>query len=242
MVNIFIKELNSFLNSLIAYIIVGVFLIVCGLLLWVFPETSILNYGYSDLSVFFNLTPYVFIFLVPAITMRTFSEEKKAGTMELLFTKPLTDWDIILGKFLATLVIIFFALCPTLLYFLSVYQLGNPVGNIDVAGATGSYIGLFLLGGAFASIGILASTLSENQVISFIIGAFFCFILYQGFGSLATVDIWGTLSYGVEQLGIQYHYSSLSKGLIDSRDLTYFLSVTIIMLLLTKLVLSSRKW
>src|SRR5688572_24468758 len=161
MLQVFSKEFNSFLNSLIAYIVIGVFLTAVGLLMWVFPDTSVLDYGYADMDTLFLLAPYVFIFLVPAITMRSFSEEKKSGTIELLITKPLSDWDIIAGKFLANFFLVLFALVPTVLYYYSIYRLGNPVGNIDTSGVIGSYIGLAFLAGVFCSIGLLASSLTR---------------------------------------------------------------------------------
>lgn len=172
MIRVLTKEFNSFLNSLIAYVVIGVFLTGMGLLMWVFPETSILDYGYADMETLFVLGPYVFIFLIPAITMRSFAEERKSGTMELLLTKPLTDWDIILGKFFACFLLVLFALLPTLIYYLSVSALGNPAGNIDTPGVIGSYIGLALLAGVFCSIGIVASSITANQIVAFILAAF----------------------------------------------------------------------
>lgn len=236
------KEIRSFLNSLIAYIIMIIFLTGMGLFVWVFPDTNLLDYGFADLSILFYLAPYVYMFLIPAITMRTFAEEKKAGTMELLLTRPLTDWDIILGKYLASFLLIMFTLLPTLVYYYSVYTLGNPAGNVDSAGIFGSYIGLLLLGAMFTAIGIFASSISDNQITSFIVAAFLCFVLYAGFSSLTTIDAWGELAFFISQLGIDYHYKALSRGLIDSRNVIYFLSLIALMLMATKLVLSSRKW
>ena len=242
MFTIFKKEIRSFLSSLIAYIVITVFLTAIGLFMWVFPATNILDYGFADMETLFMLGPYVFLFLIPAITMRTFAEEKKSGTMELLLTRPLRDWDIILGKYFSSFALVIFALIPTILYYYSVYQLGNPQGNIDSAGTFGSYIGLVLLGAVFTSIGIFASSLTENQIIAFIFAIFLCFSIYQGFASLASVNDTSNFSYIIVQLGIDYHYNSIRKGLIDSRNLVYFLSVIGLMLFATKLVLSSRKW
>ncbi|MCG8386194.1 MAG: gliding motility-associated ABC transporter permease subunit GldF [Cytophagales bacterium] len=242
MIHILLKELNSFLNSLVAYIVITVFLTGIGLLMWVFPDTSVLDYGYADMETLFRLGPYVFMFLIPAITMRMFAEEKKAGTIELLLTKPLTDWQIILGKYFSGWLLVVFAILPTIIYYWSVYQLGNPVGNVDTAGVIGSYIGLILLGGLFTAVGILSSLFTSNQIVSFILAVFLCFIFYSGFQSLAAIDAWGSLSPTLEQLGILYHYNALSKGLIDSRDVVYFASVITILLMFTKLVLGSRKW
>ena len=236
------KEFHSFLNSLIAYIVIGVFLITTGLLIWVFPETSVLDYGYADLGVLFSVSPYIFMFLIPAITMRSFAEEKKAGTMELLLTKPLSDLEIILGKFFASFLLVFVALLPTVVYYFTLYQLGSPKGNIDTAGVIGSYVGLFLLAAGFCAIGILASSLTSNQIVSFLVGSFLCFIMYDGFNNLAEVNTWTDFSFAIKRLGIVYHYDSLRKGLIDTRDVIYFISVIGCMLLLTKTVLSSRRW
>ncbi len=239
---VFIKEINTFLNSLIAYIIIFVFLTGIGLIIWVFPETSVFEYGYADLGVLFTFGPYVFMFLIPAITMRMFAEEKKAGTLEILFTRPLQDWEIILGKYFAGFALVFFSLLPTLLYYYSIYVLGNPPGNIDTAGTAGSYIGLLLLGGVFTAVGILASALTENQVVAFIIAVFLCFFIFSGFGSLASLNAWGRQANFIDQLGILHHYNAMSRGLIDSRNLVYFASVTAVMLLTTNLILGSRKW
>lgn len=242
MLQVLVKEFNSFMNSLIAYIVIGVFLTSIGLLMWVFPETSVLDYGYADMETLFALGPYVFIFLIPAITMRSFSEEKKAGTMELLLTKPLTDWNIILGKYFACFALVFLALIPTVIYYFSVYTLGNPVGNIDTPGVIGSYIGLLLLGGVFCAVGILASSITPNQIVSFIVAAFLCYILFAGFESLALLNVWSANALFIKQLGLVYHYDSLSKGLIDTRDLLYFFSIASLMLLITRIIIGSRSW
>lgn len=242
MIRIVTKEVNSFLNSLIAYIVIGVFLTTMGLLLWVFPETSVLEYGYADMGTLFSLAPYVFIFLIPAITMRSFADEKRAGTMELLLTKPVTDWSIILGKYLASFILVIFSILPTLIYYFSIKVLGDPAGNIDTSGVAGSYIGLILLGGVFCAVGILASSITPNQIVAFIVSAFLCFILFAGFDSFASLNVWSEQALLINQLGIQYHYDALGKGLIDARDLVYFFSVGFIFLLFTKLVISSRSW
>jgi ABC-2 type transport system permease protein len=242
MIQILSKEFSSFLNSLIAYVVVGVFLIGIGLLMWVFPETSVLEYGYADMDTLFSMGPYVLIFLVPAITMRSFAEEKKGGTMELLFTKPVTDWNIILGKFFACFLLVLLALVPTLIYYFSISALGNPAGNIDTPGVTGSYIGLSLLSAVFCAIGILASSITSSQIVAFVLAAFLCFIFFSGFQSIAMMEFWQGQALLIRQLGIHEHYESLSKGLIDSRDVIYFISVVFLMLATTKLILGSRQW
>jgi len=240
MIHVFTKEFNSFLNSLIAYLVIGVFLTGIGLLLWVFPETSVLDYGFADMDTLFSMAPFVFIFLIPAITMKSFAEENKMGTMELLLTKPLSDWDIVVGKFAASFALTLVALLPSLIYYFSISRLGNPVGNIDTAGVIGSYIGLSLLALVFCAIGVLASSLTVNQIVSFILAAFLCFMFYTGFDSLATLS--GSFALTIKQFGILYHYEALSKGLIDSRDVIYFLSVAGLMLLGAKTVIGSRQW
>jgi ABC-2 type transport system permease protein len=237
---VFSKEVNSFLNSLIAYVVIAVFLTGIGLLMWVFPETSVLDYGYADMETLFSLGPYVLMFLIPAITMRLFAEEKKGGTLELLLTRPLSEVQIIGGKYLAGLFLVIFTLLPTALYYFSISSLGNPPGNLDTAGILGSYVGLVLLGAAFTAIGLMASSLSENQIIAFILAVFLCFFLFTGFTSIAAINVWGSYSLFLEQLGMLTHYNSLSKGLLDSRDIVYFLSVIFIFLLITRLKLNQR--
>ncbi|MCJ8164980.1 gliding motility-associated ABC transporter permease subunit GldF [Pontibacter sp. E15-1] len=242
MLSILRKEFNSFLNSLIAYIVITVFLVAIGMFMWVFPESSVLEYGFADMQTLFSMAPWLFLFLIPAITMRMFAEEKREGTIELLLTKPLTDMHLILGKYFAALLLAIFALLPTLLYYWAIYQLGNPPGNIDSAAVFGSYIGLVFLAGVFAAIGVFASSVSDNQIISFVLAVFLSYIIYTGFDLIASIPFWGRYSYTVSQLGISYHYAAISKGLLDSRDILYFLSVIAVMLLATKLVLKSRKW
>jgi ABC-2 type transport system permease protein len=242
MIHILKKEFSSFFNSLIAYVVMAIFLTTMGLLVWVFPETSVLEYGYADLNSLFSFGPYVFIFLVPAITMRSFAEEKKSGTMELLLTKPLSDWDIILGKFFACWALVVFALIPTVIYYFSIVRLGNPVGNVDTAGVIGSYVGFALLGGVFCAIGICSSVITNNQIVAFVIGAFLCFLVLLGFESISNVAMWSSQALTIKQLGLVYHYDALSKGVIDSRDVCYFFSIVILVLSITKIILGSRKW
>lgn len=241
MISIFLKEVNEFLDSLIAYVVIGVFLIGIGLLMWVFPDTNVLDYGYASMEPVFSLGPYVFMFLIPAITMKSFAEERRNGTLELLYTLPFREIDVILGKFFAGYFLVFFSIVPTLVYYYSLSQLGNPAGNLDTPGIIGSYIGLMLLGGLFTSIGILSSALTGNQIISFILSAFLCFLLYAGFDSIAAIDNWSDWSQAISGFGIMSHYSSMSKGLIDLIDLAYFIGAIAVILMITKLILGFKK-
>ncbi len=241
MISIFLKEVNEFLDSLIAYVVIGVFLVGIGLLMWVFPDTNVLDYGYASMEPVFSLGPYVFMFLIPAITMKSFAEERRNGTLELLHTLPFREIDIILGKFFAGYFLVLFSILPTLVYYFSLSQLGNPPHNLDTPGIMGSYIGLLLLGGVFTAIGIFSSALTGNQIISFILSAFLCFLLYTGFDSLASINIWADWSYLITEFGIMAHYTSMSKGLIDLIDLAYFIGAIAIIVMLTKLIIGLRK-
>ena len=242
MLTIFKKELYSYFSSLVAYITIGIFLIVLGLFLWVFPDTSIIEYGYAGLDSLFSTVPYLFMFLIPAITMKSLAEEKKEGTFELLATRPLTDWQIVLGKYLAALVLVLFSLIPTLIYYYSVYKLGVVEGNIDSGAVIGSYIGLFLLGGAFTAIGIFSSSLTKNQIIAFAIAVFLCFFAFSGFDSASQVLSLQKFENILINISINEHYQSISRGVLDTRDLIYFLSFIAIFLLITKTILGGRKW
>jgi ABC-2 type transport system permease protein len=239
---VFKRELFSFLNSLMAYITIGVFLLACALLLWFFPDTSILAYGYAEMNGFFSLVPFLFIFLIPAITMRSFAEERREGTYVLLATKPLSNLQIILAKYLACVVLLLFALVPTLIYYYSIYQLGLPKGNIDSGAVIGSYLGLFLLGNAFISIGIFASSITKNQVIAFAVAVFLCFFAYSGFDSLSKVFELSLLEAILVNVGINEHYQSISRGVLDTRDLVYFISFVALFFGFTNLVVGGRKW
>jgi len=233
------KEITSYLSSLVAYVTIGVFLLVLGLFLWVFPESSILDYGYAGLDSLFSTAPYLFMFLIPAITMRSLAEERREGTFELLLTRPLANWQIVLGKYLACLVLVLFALLPTLVYYYSVYQLGAPQGNIDTGGVIGSYIGLFLLGGSFTAIGLFASSISKNQIIAFTIAVFLCFFFYSGFDSLS--QMLALQSLNLQDIGITEHYQSVSRGVLDTRDLTYFIIVIGLFICLTLAALTRQQ-
>jgi ABC-2 type transport system permease protein len=240
--SVFNKEIIGFFNSLTAYITTGTFLFALGLVLWVFPESSILDYGYAGLDSLFSIVPYLFMFMIPAITMRSLAEEKKEGTFELLATRPLTDWQIVLGKYFACLVIIIAALLPTLVYYFTVYQLGATIGNIDTGAVIGSYIGLILLGASFAAIGLFTSAITTNQIVSFTIAVFLCFFAFSGFDSISKLLSMQRIDLILINLGINEHYQAISRGVLDTRDLTYFLSFSVLFLALTKTILGARKW
>jgi len=233
------KEITSYLSSLVAYVTIGVFLLVLGLFLWVFPDSSTLDYGYASLDSLFNTAPYLFMFLIPAITMRSLAEERKEGTFELLLTRPLTDGQIVLGKFFACVLLVLFALIPTLVYYYSVYSLGNPPGNVDTGAVIGSYIGLFLLGSGFAAIGLFASSVSKNQVIAFTIAVFLSYFFYSGFDSLSS--LLSLQNLGLQNIGITAHYESVSRGVLDTRDLGYFVCLSAFFIWCTLLVIKIQR-
>ncbi|WP_029275392.1 gliding motility-associated ABC transporter permease subunit GldF [Pedobacter borealis] len=238
---VFKRELFSFLSSMVAYITIGIFLLVSGLLLWFFPDTSVLDYGYAELDGFFSLVPYLFMFLIPAITMRSFAEERREGTYELLITRPIQIWQIVVAKYLASLVLVLFALIPTLIYYYSISKLGFPEGNIDSGSVIGSYIGLFLLGAAFTSMGIFSSALTKNQVIAFVISAALCAFAFLGFDYSSQLAAFQSMENVVSSLGINQHYTSISRGVLDTRDLIYFISFSVLFLLFTKIIIGGKR-
>ncbi len=241
--SIYWKEIHAFFSSLIGYVVIGIFLLLIGLVLWVFPDTSLLNYPYATLSPLFDTAPMVFLFLIPAVTMRAFAEERQTGTLELLATKPVSEGQIILAKFLADLSLVAFALLPSLLYYYTEYQLGDPKGNLDSGAIWGSYIGLLLLAAIFTAIGLFASSLTNNQIIAFLLAVFLSFLMHWGFYFFSTLPVFvGKGDDLVHMLGVDYHYASISKGVVDSRDLLYYFSVIVLFLSLTRLSLESRKW
>ena len=232
MIAILKKEFNSFFASPIAYLVIGVFLLINGLFLFLFKDDfNILNAGFADLNSFFYLTPWVFIFLIPAITMKSFADEFSSGTIELLKTKPISNWQIVLGKFWAVLLLVVIALLSTITYVYTVYQLANPIGNIDFGATIGSYIGLLFLAATYTAIGLFTSTLSKNQIVAFILGVFSTFFLFYGFDAISN-SFDNNLT--IQQIGINEHFKSISRGIIDTRDLVYFISVTIFFLFITK--------
>jgi ABC-2 type transport system permease protein len=239
MLAIFKKEFNSFFTSTIAYLTIGIFLLINGLFLWVFDDDfNILNAGFADLTSFFYLAPWILIFLIPAITMKTFADEFRSGTIEILKTRPITTVTLVLGKFFAILTLLIIVLIPTFVYAYSIHELGNPVGNLDYGSIIGSYIGLFLLASSFASIGIFTSTLTKNQVVAFLLGICVVFLFYFGFDAVSS--LFGDYSYTIKLFGMNEHYKSISRGVIDSRDILYFMSIIIFFLFVSKQKLTNE--
>ena len=233
------KEFNLFFASPIGYLVVAVFLIINGLFLWVFEgDFNILNAGFADLNSFFFTTPWFFIFLIPAITMRSFTDEIKLGTIEILKTKPLTSWQIILGKYLGAFLLIILALIPTLTYVFTIAKLGNPIGNLDFGNILGSYFGLLFIASTFTAIGMFTSTLSNNQIVAFIIGVALSFFMFFGFQAIAEIN--PSQNINIENLGLQAHYKSISRGVVDTKDILYFISITFFFLFLTKIKLEQE--
>ena len=232
-----------FFSSLIGYIAITIFLVANGLFNWVFTDTSIMNSGYADLQPFFNFAPWIFLFLIPAITMRSFAEEKHTGTFELLATRPVTDLQIISGKFLAAFFLVLFSVLPSIIYYFAIRELASPKGNVDTGGIIGAYIGLTLLGACFVAISLFASSISTNQITSFITGMFLCFICYYGFEAIGLLPVAeGSADKIFNAISINQHYQNISKGYIDFRDVLYFGSAIGIFFIMTQTALGSRRW
>jgi gliding motility-associated transport system permease protein len=240
---LFNKEISGFFSSLTGYLVIAVFLLLNSLFMWIVPgQFNVIGNGYASMDSLFAIAPWVFLFLVPAITMRMFSEEKRTGTLDLLYTRPVSELQIILAKFLASWALVLFSLIPTLIYFWSVSRLGSPPGNMDVGGTWGSYIGLLFLGGIYAAIGIFASSLTGNQIVAFIMAVFLSFLMYLGFEFLSGIAESGRTVFLISRFGISYHYNSISRGVIDSRDMLYFAGVILLFIVGTRTVLQSSKW
>lgn len=243
MITLLKKEIFDFLNSLIGYVVIIVFLTTIGLMLWVFPgDINVFDSGFADLNPLFVVAPWVFIFLAPAVTMKSFSEEFKNGTIELLVTRPLSDWQIVFAKYLAGFLLLLFSIIPTLIYYYAIYQLASPIGNVDSGAFWGSFLGLIFLAAVFVSIGLFSSTLSSSQIVAFLIGVFITFICYIGFESISGLNLLGSVDLLIAQIGINDHYLSMSRGVFDSRDIVYFVSVIFFFLTLCQYRLKGRKW
>lgn len=226
---LYLKEINSFLSSIIGYVFIIIYLIASGLFHWIISfNTNLLEGAEADLIPFFNLSPVIFLILIPAITMRSIAEERRTGTIELLLTRPISDLKIILAKYFAGVTLLIIAIIPTICYFISMYYLGKPVGTIDVGATFTSYIGLILLGSVFVAIGIFASCLTNSQIVAFILAMFLCWIFYDGFNLLGNFSQIGGLDYIIQYIGIAFHYDSIKKGVIEISDIIYFISLIVL--------------
>lgn len=237
---ILLREIKSFFGSPVGYLVIAIFLLLNGLFLWVFEgDYNILNSGFADMSPFFTIAPWILIFLIPAVTMRSFSDEKKQGTLELLLTKPLSQWQIVNGKFFGSMLLITIAILPTLVYVYVISSLGMPAGNIDLGSTMGSYFGLLFLIAAYCSIGIFTSALTENQIVAFILSVFLCFFFYFAFDALAVN--FPSAENLIATIGMDSHFKSMGRGVIDTRDVVYFTSLTVVFLSFTVFKLKSIK-
>jgi ABC-2 type transport system permease protein len=240
---IFRKEISGFFSSLTGYIVIIFFLLINSLFMWVFPgEWNIFDSGYAGLDTLFFISPWVFLFLVPAVTMRMIAEEKRLGTIELLYSRPVTEREIVYGKYLASLALVLFALLPGIIYYISVWNLGETPGNLDKGGTMGAFLGLFFLAAVYASAGVFASSLTDNQVIAFILAVTVCFILFMGFDSFAYLPGLRKIDEFVIRLGINEHYKSISRGVVDIKDLAYFIVLIALFNEFTVFKLASRRW
>ncbi|MEP7230745.1 MAG: ABC transporter permease subunit [Ginsengibacter sp.] len=234
------KELRQFFSSLTGYITIILFLLITDFFLFFLKDTNLFDFGYATLDQFFDFAPWIFLFLIPALSMRSFADEFKTGTFEILQTKPLTNWQIVLGKYFALIVVIVITLLPTLLYVYTIHYLAAG-GGIDTGGITGSYIGLLFLSAVFAAISLWCSSLTSNAIVAFLTGCFACLILYFGFSAISKLSVFsGNADYYLEMAGIDFHYHSISRGVIDTRDIVYFGSVIFLFLFSTKKILSKK--
>ena len=223
---LYLKEIRSFLSSIIGYIFILIYLIASGLFHWIISyNTNLLEGTEADLIPFFNLSPVIFLILIPAITMRSIAEERRTGTIELLFTRPISDLKILLAKYFAGVTLLVIAIIPTFVYYISMYQLGNPIGIIDGGATITSYLGLILLGATFVAIGIFASSITNSQIVAFILGMFLCWIFYDGLSLIGSFNLMGSFDSVIQYAGMSLHYDAIKKGVIDSSDLVYFTSI-----------------
>lgn len=239
---IFKREIFQYFNKPTGYIALSVFFVAVWLFCWVFPSTSFLNYGFAEMGTFFEIAPYIFLFLIPALTMRLFAEEFNSGTFELLITKPITQFQIILGKYFSAWSLVLVSLVFTAIFFISLYQMASPIGNVDISGVVGSYLGIWLLGGVFCAIGIFASAITDNQIVAFILSFVLSFILYDGLNRMSEIEAFaGNISYFLQNFSLYAHYESLGRGVVDIKDVIYFLSLIVFFLILTKILLRTRQ-
>jgi ABC-2 type transport system permease protein len=239
---IYKKEIRSFLSSLIAYVVMVVFLGATGLFMWVIKGNSVFDLGLASMQVMFEMAPYIFIFLISAITMRSFSEEKRLGTLETLTTRPVSDLGIILGKYIAGVSLLLITLLPTLIYYYSVSELGNPQGNVDTGAMWGSYLGLVMLGMAYTAMGVFSSAVTDNQIVALILSLALGFFFYAVLGMMGDIAALDVIGKSLEWFSLEYHYDSMSRGVLDTRDILYMVSFSAFFIGLTKTVFESRKW
>ncbi|MFM2192515.1 MAG: hypothetical protein RLZZ118_1472 [Bacteroidota bacterium] len=243
MYSIFLKEIKGYFSSLVGYVVVIVLLLICGLFMWILPATNLLDFGFLSMDKFFAFAPWVLLFLIPAITMRMFPDELKSGTIEILLTKPVTEMQIILGKFFASLALVLIALLPTVIYVFSMRFLASEGHTLDTGGILGSYIGLFFLAASFCGIGIFASSLTSNQIVGFLSSLIGCLVLYFGFEAISKIPAFsGGLDYILSAIGLASHYNNISRGVVDTRDIIYFVTVVVLFILATQIVLKKRNW
>jgi ABC-2 type transport system permease protein len=243
MYSIFLKEIKGYFSSLVGYVVVIVLLLICGLFMWILPATNLLDFGFLSMDKFFAFAPWVLLFLIPAITMRMFPDELKSGTIEILLTKPVTEIQIILGKFFASLALVLIALLPTVIYVFSMRFLASEGHTLDTGGILGSYIGLFFLAASFCGIGIFASSLTSNQIVGFLSSMIGCLVLYFGFEAISKIPAFsGGLDYILSAIGLASHYNNISRGVVDTRDIIYFVTVVVLFILATQIVLKKRNW
>ena len=228
------KEFRQFFSSLTGYVAISAFLLLSGLFLFIFPDSNLFDSGYASLDVFFLQAPWILLLLIPAITMRIFSEEFKAGTFELLRTRPLTNTQLVMGKYLGALSVLILSLLPTALYVITVQALAGESG-LDTGQTIGSYIGLLFLCAVFTAVGVCASSFTNNSVVAFLTSAFFCFVLYSGFNAISRLPVFAAgADYYIEMLGIDFHYQNIRRGVIDTRDLLYFIAMTFAFLFISR--------
>jgi ABC-2 type transport system permease protein len=243
---LYFKEIKSFLTSIIGYIFILIFLIVSGLLHWMIPNNRVISANLlegreSNLIPFFDIAPFIFLILIPAITMRMIAEERRTGTIELLFTRPISDLNIILAKYFAGVTLVIFSLMPTIVYYISMHYLGSPVGIMDDGATITSYLGLILIGAVFVAIGLFASSLTNNQIVAFIIGVFLCFMFYYGLTLLGNFILLGNFDSPIQYVSLFYHYTSIMKGVIDSSDIMYFISMIVLFIMAALTVIKTLK-
>ncbi len=242
MINLIYKEVSSFFNSLSGYIVISIFLVCTGLFLWVIPgQINIIDIGYADLFSFFIIAPQLYLFLIPAICMKLFSEERKNGTLELLLTRPISTYTIVISKYLAAFILVIISLIPTLIYVYSIYSLASPVGSIDMGLVWGSYIALMFLATIYIAVSIFAGAFTNSQLTSFIYSITLCFIMYSGFDYIATIPILAQLENEISFMGINSHYSPMARGVIDTRDIMYFISVSTLFIYLTNKKIAKKR-